>query len=266
VSTAPRRDRHVLLSMLDQVGGVGAAVDSALPAVVFALVYAVSGRSLTTAVWAAVGVGVALLAFRLVRREQTRNAVGGFLAVALAAGLALVTGRASAYYLVSLLRSAFLMIGYTVSIVVRYPVIGLLVGAARGRPTAFRNDPHQLRAYSRATWIWVALFALRLGIRTPLQVTGQVGWLAFTDVAMGWPLFAATILATYLYLRRALNPEHWADVSSAIQARSSGSRAGPAASSTGPDAMSAPAAREDPSLAGPSPAGPSPATDRNETP
>lgn len=233
--------------MLDQVGGVSAAVDSALPAVVFAVAYALSGRSLTTAVWGAVGVGVALLVLRLVRREQTRNAVGGFLAVALAAGLALVTGRAQDYYLVSLLRSAGLLIGYTVSILVGYPVIGLIVGAARGRPTAFRDDPHQLRAYSRATWIWVLLFALRLGIRLPLQRAGQVGWLAFTDVAMGWPLFGLTILATYLYLRRALKPEHWADVSSAIEARSSGSRARPADSSTDP--LSAP-----------------PATDRNETP
>lgn len=259
MSTAPRRDRHVLLSMLDQVGGLSAAVDSALPAVVFALVYAVGGRSLQPAVWAAVGVGVALLLFRLVRREQTRNAIGGFLAVALAAGLALVTGRASAYYLVSLVRSAFLLIAYTVSILVRYPVIGLLVGAARGRPTAFREDPHQLRAYSRATWIWVLLFALRLGIRTPLQLTGQVGWLAFTDVAMGWPLFALTILATYVYLRRALNPEHWADVSTAIQARSSGSRAHSADSSTDPGpAASAPAT--------PTTATPAPATDRDETP
>ena len=212
------------MSMLDQVGGVGAAVDSALPAVVFALVYAVSGRSLQTAVWSAVGVGVALLVFRLVRREQIRNAVGGFLAVALAAVLALVTGRAQDYYLVSLLRSAGLLVGYTVSILVGYPVIGLIVGAARGRPTAFRDDPHQLRAYRRATWIWVALFALRLGVRYPLQRAGEVGWLAFTDVAMGWPLFAATIVVTYLYLRRALNPEHWADVSEAIHARSGGSQ------------------------------------------
>ena len=228
MSTAPRRDRHVLLSMLDQVGGVSAAIDSALPAVVFALVYAVSGRSLHTAVWSAVGVGLALLVFRLARREQIRNAVGGFLAVALAAGLALVTGRAQDYYLVSLLRSAGLLIGYAVSILVGYPVIGLIVGAARGRLTAFRDDPHQLRAYRRATWIWVLLFALRLGIRYPLQRAGQVGWLGFTDVAMGWPLFALTIVATYVYLRRALNPEHWADVSEAIKARSSGSRPRPA--------------------------------------
>lgn len=221
--------------MLDQVGGVGAAVDSALPAVVFAVLYATSGRSLRTAVWSAVGVGMALLALRLVRREQTRNAVGGFLAVVLAAGVALVTGRASAYYWVSILRSAGLLIGYTLSIVVRYPVIGLVVGAARGRPTAFRDDPHQLRAYTRATWIWVLLFALRLGIRFPLQLRGQVGWLAFTDVAMGWPLFAATILASYVYLRRALNPEHWADVHSAIQSRSAGSRARTAIDAPGPD-------------------------------
>jgi len=228
VRTAPRKDRHVLLSMLDQVGGVGAAVDSALPAVAFAVVYATSGRSVRTAVWSAVGVGVALLVLRLVRREPTRNAVGGFLAVVLAAGLALVTGRAQDYYLISLLRSAGLLTGYTVSILAGYPVIGLIVGAARGRPTGFRDDAHQLRAYRRATWIWVLLFALRLGIRYPLQRAGLVGWLAFTDVAMGWPLFALTIIVTYLYLRRALNPEHWADVSEAIQARSSGTRARPA--------------------------------------
>ena len=208
--------------MLDQVGGVGAAIDSALPAIVFALVYAASGRSLRAAVWAALTVGVVLLVVRLVRREQVRNAVGGFVAVVGAAALAAVTGRAENYFLVSLGRSVALLVGYVVSNLVRYPVVGLVVGLARGRPTAFRTDPHQLRAYTRATWIWVGLFALRLVVRVPLFLTGQVTWLSVTDVVMGWPLFGLTILATYLYLRRALHAEHWADARTAILARRPG--------------------------------------------
>ncbi len=217
-----RRDRNVLLGMLDQIGGVGAAIDSALPAIVFALVFATTGRSLRVAVWSAVGVGAGLLLFRLVRREQVRNAVGGFLAVAGAAALASLTGRAEDYFLVSLGRSVALLVGYTVSNLVHYPVIGLIVGLARGKPAAFRSDPHQLRAYTGATWIWVALFALRLVVRVPLYLTEQVTWLSVTDVVMGWPLFAATILATYLYLRRALHADHWADAETAILARRPG--------------------------------------------
>ena len=214
-----RRDRHVLLGMLDQVGGVGAALDSALPAIVFALVFAATGRSLRAAVWSAVGVGAALLLFRLVRREQVRNAVGGFVAVAGAAALASLTGRAEDYFLVSLGRSVALLVGYAVSNLIRYPVIGLVVGLARGKPTAFRDDPNQLRAYTGATWIWVGLFALRLVVRVPLYLTSHVTWLSVTDVVMGWPLFAATILGTYLYLRRALHADHWADAETAILAR-----------------------------------------------
>lgn len=223
MSAARRPERHVLLGMLDQVGGVSAAVDSALPTVVFATVLAATGRSLRAAVWSALAVGVGILILRLVRREQLRNAVGGFLAVAGAAALASVTGRAENYFLVSLGRSVALALGYAVSNLVRYPVVGLIVGLARGKPTAFRDDPHDLRAYTGATWIWVGLFALRLLVRVPLYLTGQVTWLSVTDVVMGWPLFAATILATYFYLRRSLRAEHWADAQTAIRARRPGS-------------------------------------------
>ncbi len=216
------RERHLLLGVLDQVGGIGAAVDSALPALVFALVFATTGRSLRPAVWSAVGVGALLLIVRLLRREPVRNAVGGFVAIALAAAIAAATGRAADYFLVSIVRNAALALGYAASILLRYPLIGVLVGLARGSATGFRSDPAQLRAYSRATWIWVALFLVRLGVRTPLLLASDVTWLGVTEVVMGWPLFAATILATYLYLRRALHADSWAQAEAAIRARRPG--------------------------------------------
>ena len=210
--------------MLDQVGGIGAAVDAALPAVVFALVYALSGRSLAAAIWSSLAVAVAVLLFRVVRRDPVRNAVGGLFAVAVAAGIAALTGNASDYYVVSLGRSAFLLLFYAGSCVFRYPVIGLVVGAARGAPTAFRSDPGQLRAYTGATWIWVGLFGLRLAVRVPLYFGNSVGWLAATDVFMGWPLFALTVVATFFYLRRALHADLWRDAEAAIIARRPGAR------------------------------------------
>lgn len=217
----PRGERHVLLNLLDQVGGAGAALDNALPALVFTLVFVATGRSLRLAVWSALAVGGVLLVLRLARREPVRNAVSGFLAIAVAAAIASATGRAADYFLVSIVRNAALAVGYAVSNLVRYPLIGLVVGLARGNVTGFRSDPGQLRAYTRATWIWVGLFVLRLGVRTPLLLSSDVTWLGVTEVVMGWPLFAATILATYLYLRRSLHADHWAQAQASILARGS---------------------------------------------
>lgn len=217
-------ERHVLLGMLDQVGGLGAAIDSAVPTIVFAVVFASTGRSLRAAVWSAVAVEAVVLLVRLVRREPLRNAVGGFVAVAAAAGIARATGRAQDYYVVSLVRAAGELVFFAGSVLIRYPVIGLLVGLARGNPTGFRSDPAQRRAYDRATAIWAALFALRLAVRAPLYFSSHVGWLGVTDVVMGWPLFVATILATYVYLRRALHADHWDDARTAILARGGAGR------------------------------------------
>jgi hypothetical protein len=221
--------RHPALDLLDTVGGPAALIDSAAPTIVFALTYTLGHRHLTPALIAAVGTAVILGIWRLVRRQPLQTVATGVLGIALAAGVAEFTGRASDYYLISIVRAVGLAAVYAVSALIGWPVIGLLVGAAAGNPSGFRQDPEQLRAYKRVTWFWVGLFVLRLAVRGPLLLANEFGWLSVTDVVMGWPLFLAWTALTYVLLRRWLHGSVWQAAHEGIVARNASTRARAAA-------------------------------------
>jgi hypothetical protein len=64
-----------------------------------------------------------------------------------------------------------------------------------------------LRAYDIATALWALVFAARYLAQSELYDLGATGWLAFTRIAMGWPLTALAVLATVLLVRRAVREE-----------------------------------------------------------
>jgi hypothetical protein len=66
---------------------------------------------------------------------------------------------------------------------------------------SWRKDPEQVRAYSRASWIWVALFSLRLAVQLPLYLASALTALGVARIAMGIPLFAVGIWLSWLILR-----------------------------------------------------------------
>ena len=57
-----------------------------------------------------------------------------------------------------------------------------------------------MRAYSVVTWIWIALFALRLTVQVPLYLSNRIEWLGTARLVMSTPLFAATVWASWLML------------------------------------------------------------------
>jgi len=170
--------------------------------IVFVTTYALSGSDLRLALILAVGCGAVLAVIRLLRRQSLQHALGGFLGVALAAYIANRTGKAEDFYLPGLFINAGYAVAYAVSILVRWPLIGLLVAALRQQDlSAWRQDPVLLKAYSRASWLWVAMFLLRLGVQLPLYVASAEVPLGIARVAMGWPLFLVTAWLTYVVIK-----------------------------------------------------------------
>jgi hypothetical protein len=185
--------------MLDQaIGGWRGMIDSGLPAAVFVVVYLITAQQLQPAVIAALITGVVIAALRLARRESLQQVVAGFFGVAISAFVATRTGKAENYFLIGILINIAYMLVYAVSCLVRWPLLGLIVGYVRGDATGWRADPRQYRAYSTASWIWVAMFGLRLVIQLPMYFAGAVGMLGVAKLALGWPLF---LLAAYLSYR-----------------------------------------------------------------
>lgn len=187
--------------LLDALGGPQGIADSSIPGLAFVTAYTLGGNDLATAIWIAVGVGALIAVIRVVRRDPLQFALIGFAGVALAAFVADRTGEAEDFFLPGLLLNAAYALAYLVSIAVRRPLIGLIVGPLRGEGMAWRQDPERVRAYTRASWIWVGVFTLRLAVQLPLYLAGALIALGVAKTAMGLPIFLIAIYLTYLLLR-----------------------------------------------------------------
>ncbi|MGH3319222.1 MAG: DUF3159 domain-containing protein [Streptosporangiaceae bacterium] len=200
---APTPGQHVTsnqpTSLYAALGGRRGVADTGLPGVVFAVVYTVVG--LTPALWAAVGVGAVLLVVRLVRRETLQYAIAGFVGVALAAFVAHETGRPEDFFLPKLLINAGYAVGWAVSIVVRWPLLGVVVGLLMGEGVGWRRDPARMRAFTWASWLWVGMFAVRLLAEVPLYLAGQVVALGVVHLVLSWPLWALVVWLSWLLIR-----------------------------------------------------------------
>jgi hypothetical protein len=195
------------------LGGRGGAVDATVPVVAFVIgltvAQAMAARS--PVAWgggAAVLVAAALGAFRLARGRRPRSVLLGLLGVAVAALVALYTGRAVDFFLVQIVTNAASALAWAVSVVVRWPLLGLVVGTVLGNRTAWRRDPDLLRGYQRASWAWVGQYLVRLAVFVPLYLADQVLALGVARVLLTWPLVAVCVAVSWPLLRSALPAGH----------------------------------------------------------
>jgi hypothetical protein len=195
-------------SLAELLGGRRAALDSVVPVVGFAAGWLAGGRSIALGAGIAVLTGAAVAVWRLRQGRAPAATVVSLLLVCLGAIVALRTGRAEDFFLVRLLTNAASALAWAGSILVRWPFLGLIVGAVLGQKTRWRRDPALLRAYQAASWVWVCQYLVRLLIFVPLWWAGQVVWLATTQAVLTWPLVAACLAASWWVLRRSLPPEH----------------------------------------------------------
>ena len=147
-------------------------------------------------------------AVRLTRGRRPAAALAGLLGVAVAVLVALHTGRAVDFFLVQIASNAASALAWAVSIAVRWPLLGLVVGAALGQRTGWRRDPDLLRGYRRASWVWVGQYVVRLAVFVPLYLAGAVYALGIARLVLTWPLVAATLVLSWPVLRGALPPGH----------------------------------------------------------
>jgi hypothetical protein len=190
------------VGLAEAIGGPRGLIDAGLPGVVFAVAYPLSGSRLEPALLVALGCGVLLFVVSLAQRRPVRQAVAGLIGVALMAFIAARTGRPEDFFLPSILKNAAYATAYAISIAVRWPLLGVFLGPVLGEGFAWRQDPARRRAYAQATWVWVAMFAIRLAVQIPLYLAGAVSALGFAGIPLGVPLFLLTGWLTYLILAR----------------------------------------------------------------
>ena len=145
------------------LGGTRGVIETSAPGLVFVIVY-VATHALVPTLVAASAVALIACIIRLIQRQSVAQALSGLLGVA----------------------------------------VGVVFAAATGRGENWGRDP-SLRPLRRRctmlTWMWAALFGLRVAVQAPLWAAGAVAALGVAKLALGLPLFALGAWATWWGLR-----------------------------------------------------------------
>ncbi|HYN94932.1 MAG TPA: DUF3159 domain-containing protein [Pilimelia sp.] len=201
---APRRDD----ALVDLLGGRRGAVEATLPPVAFGAGWWAAGESVWAGVLCAALTAAVVAGWRLRRGHRPRAVLLGLLGVCVAAAIAIRTGRAADFFLLQVVGNAASALAWLVSIVVRWPLLGVVVGAVLGQRARWRRDRALLRAYGRASGVWVVQYVLRLAVLVPLYAADQVLALTVARAALTWPLVAACLAVSWWVLRRSLPAAH----------------------------------------------------------
>lgn len=187
-------------SILEQIGGISGLVYSSLPILVFVPVNAI--WDLKVALFAALAVAATILVWRIVVGGKVTPAISGFIGVGISAYIAHRTGSAKGYFLFGIYTSLAYGGVFLASILVRWPLVGVIWNGINGSPRPWRAERSAMRAYDLATLCWVLVFGARYLVQSNLYDADSTGWLAVARIAMGWPLAAVAMLVTFLAIRR----------------------------------------------------------------
>nr|WP_243869935.1 DUF3159 domain-containing protein [Amycolatopsis granulosa] len=194
--------------MADILGGRNGAIDASLPPLAFVIGWLAAGSSIAWGSAAAIAVAVVVGVVRLVRGDKARAVVVSLAAVIVAALIALHTGRAQDFFLIQVLSNVASALLWVTSVVVRWPLLGVVVGLLLGQKTRWRRDPDLVRAYSRASLVWSLQYVLRVAVYLPLWWAGELVALGVSRTVLTWPLQALTIAVSGWVLYRALPRDH----------------------------------------------------------
>ena len=191
------------------MGGWRGLLEAVLPGLAFVVLFTVTS-DLVLSLVVSVGIAALFTVVRLVQRTTLSAALGGLVATAAAAGLALWTGRGEDNFVPGLITNAVYGTAFLVSALVGWSLIGLAAGFLMNEGTDWRRDRRKRRVFFWLAIAWSALFFARLGVQLPLYFAGDVTTLGTLKLIMGLPLFAPLVAVTWLAVR-ALYPKHQDD-------------------------------------------------------
>lgn len=187
-------------AVMDALGGVRGIVESFLPGFIFICTFAFTQNLWVSAIAPTVA-GVVALLVRMIQRQRLIPALTGLGGILVCSVTTLLTGNAEDYFLPGLITNIAWLIGLSISIIIRWPLLGFVLGLAAGSLTSWRENAKMRGAAYLATYVWLALFLLRLAVQVPLYLADEVTWLGVARITMGIPLFGLVIIFTWLIIR-----------------------------------------------------------------
>ena len=196
------------------LGGPRGMVEAALPFVGFTAAWVLS-RALYPALGVALGIALVLAVVRLVQRSSLKFVAQAVVPTAIAAFIATRTGRAEDVFLPGILYNGALALLSLLTVAVRRPLVGFVVGAALEDPTGWIRDRALVRMSTRLTLVLAVPYVLRFVVQLPLFLAGEVVWLGVAKVVLGWPLLVAALFVIGVLLSRGRTPIEDSSVRSA---------------------------------------------------
>jgi hypothetical protein len=196
-------------------------LEAAVPTLAFTLLF-LTTKDLRLAVGVSVATAVVLLLVRAVHRSTVQFVlnslvgigIGAFFAWRAARGGGNADDQALAYFLPGLIYNGGYAALMALSVLVRWPLVGFMVGSVAGDPTEWHQDPQVVRLCGHLTWALAAPCALRVVVQLPIYLAGRaaadagpmVAALGVSKIAMGWPLQVLGLAAMAWLLSRNRTP------------------------------------------------------------
>ncbi|MBQ1081478.1 MULTISPECIES: DUF3159 domain-containing protein [unclassified Nocardiopsis] len=204
----------VRTKLAEALGGKRGMVETAVPTLTFTISYVV-GEDLRLAIILGVGAALLLGVLRLVQRSSLQYVFTSLFGIGLAAVFAMRSGNAEDAFLPGIIYNAVYAVVLSLSVLVRWPVVGLMIGPFIGNKedfTSWRSNPAVVKLASRLTWLLVLPCVIRVLVQYPLWLAETNDWantfalLGLSKVAMGWPLQVAAFAGMVWVLARGRTP------------------------------------------------------------
>ncbi len=203
------------------LGGRRGMLEAAVPTIAFTLLF-ITTKRLELAVAVSVATAVLLLVLRLLHRSTVQFVLNSLVGIGIGAFFAWRSARgggdaneqALAYFLPGLIYNAVYAALMLFSTVVRWPVVGFMVGSVAGDPTEWHRDRQVVRLCRNLTWMLALPCVARVAVQAPIYFAGKaavdaspmVAALGVSKVAMGWPLQIAALAGMAWLLGRNRTP------------------------------------------------------------
>ena len=203
------------------LGGRRGMLEAAVPTLAFTLIF-VTTKRLEPAVGVSVATALLLLVVRLVQRSTPQFVLNSLVGIGIGAYFAWRSARgggdaneqALAYFVPGLVYNAGYATLMLFSTVVRWPLVGFMVGSVAGDPTEWHRDRQVVRLCRNLTWMLALPCVVRVAVQLPIYLAGQaaddaspmVAALGVSKVAMGWPLQIAALAGMAWLLGRNRTP------------------------------------------------------------
>lgn len=208
--------------LADSLGGRRGILEAAIPGLIFTAVW-LPTKHLQIALIASLAVAAAALLVRIAQKSPTQYVFNAIFSIAIGwifVRLAAHSGgsaddQALAYFLPGILISLGYSIVLGLSCVVRWPMLGFMLGAATEDPIGWHANPQVVRLCSRLTWVMLLPGAIGVLLQGPVWLLGHqgaigagtaVGIIAVLRYGLGWPLRIGSWTAMVWLLARNATP------------------------------------------------------------